>query len=219
MPNDFIPIAEETGLIVPMGEWMIRTALAEAARWTEPHTIAINLSPIQLRSPNLIPTLVNALAGTGVDPGRVELEITESVLLHNSDANIEILNRLHAMGLKISLDDFGTGYASLNYLLTFPFDKIKIDRSFVNDIENREESRAIVGAVISLANQLGMCTLAEGVEHETQLSKLREQGCEMVQGWLFGKAMPADHYASDLGTTTMPLVAAPEEKPAKRRAA
>ena len=195
MPNDFIPIAEETGLIVPMGEWMIREALSEAASWNEPHSIAINLSPIQLRSPNLIPTVINALAVSGIDPGRVELEITESVLMNNSEENIVLLNQLHDLGVKVALDDFGTGYASLNYLLTFPFDKIKIDRSFVNDLESREESRAIVAAVISLANRLGMCTLAEGVEHESQLAKLREQGCEMVQGWLFGKAEPAGHYA------------------------
>ncbi len=196
MPDDFIPIAEETGLIIAMGEWMIRTAMAEAVSWDEPYAIAINLSPVQLRSPNLIPTIINALAETGIDPGRVELEITETVLLHDCEANIEVLNRLHALGLKVALDDFGTGYASLNYLLTFPFDKIKIDRSFVTDLENRQEAQAIISAVISLANQLGMCTLAEGVEHEEQLTHLRAEGCEMVQGWLFGKAMPVEHYGT-----------------------
>jgi diguanylate cyclase (GGDEF)-like protein len=195
MPDTFIPIAEETGLIVPMGEWMIRTAMAEAASWNDPLSIAINLSPIQLKSPTLLPTIINALAETGIDPARVELEITESVLLHDCEANIGVLNKIHALGLKVALDDFGTGYASLNYLLTFPFDKIKIDRSFVSDIENKPEAQAIVAAVIGLANQLGMCTLAEGVEHEDQLSRLRIEGCEMVQGWLFGKAMPAQHYA------------------------
>jgi diguanylate cyclase (GGDEF)-like protein len=195
MPLDFIPVAEESGLIVPIGEWVLRTAMAEAASWEEPMTIAVNLSPVQLRSPNLLPTIINGLAETGLDPARLELEITEGVLLHDSEANIETLNRLHALGVKIALDDFGTGYASLNYLLTFPFDKIKIDRSFVTDLETRQDCREIVGAVIGLANRLGMCTLAEGVEHEAQLIKLREQGCEMVQGWLFGKAMPAAHYA------------------------
>lgn len=191
MPNDFIPIAEETGLIVPIGEWVIRTALAEAARWPEPLSIAVNLSPVQLRSNNLVPTIMHALAETGIDPARVEFEITESVLMNDCEANIAVLNRLHALGTKIALDDFGTGYASLNYLLTFPFDKIKIDRSFISDLESREDCRAIVGAVIGLASQLGMCTLAEGVEHEAQLVRLRQQGCEMVQGWLFGKALPA----------------------------
>ncbi len=198
MPNDFIPLAEETGLIVPIGEWVIRTAMAEAASWDEPLAIAINLSPIQIKSANLLPTVINALAETGIDPARVEMEITESVLMNDCEANVAVLNRLHDLGIKIALDDFGTGYASLNYLLTFPFDKIKIDRTFVNDLESREESRAIVGAVISLANKLGMCTLAEGVEHEAQLTQLRQEGCAMVQGWLFGKAMPADHYR-DLG--------------------
>jgi diguanylate cyclase (GGDEF)-like protein len=195
MPNDFIPIAEETGLIVPMGEWVIRTAMAEAATWREERTIAVNLSPVQLRSPNLLPTIVNALAETGIDPARLEVEITESVLLNDCEANIAVLNRLHDLGVKIALDDFGTGYASLNYLRTFPFDKIKIDRSFVTDLPHREDCRAIVGAVISLANKLGMCTLAEGVEDERQLAQLRAEGCEMVQGWLFGKAMPVEHYA------------------------
>jgi diguanylate cyclase (GGDEF)-like protein len=193
-PDLFIPIAEETGLIVPIGEWVIRTALAEAARWPGGETIAINLSPLQLSSPNLLPVIVQALADNQLDPARIEFEITEGVLLHNSQANIEVLNKLHALGLKVALDDFGTGYASLNYLLTFPFDKIKIDRRFVADLATREDSRAIVRAVIRLANELGMCTLAEGVEDQDQLEHLRQQGCRMVQGWLFGKALPPDAY-------------------------
>ena len=193
-PDSFIPIAEETGLIVGIGEWVIRTAFAEAASWPGGETISINLSPIQFGSAKLLPVIVNALADSGIAPGRVEFEITEGVLLHNSEANIALLNRLHDLGVKIALDDFGTGYASLNYLLTFPFDKIKIDRRFVNDLITREESRAIVGAVIALANQLGMCTLAEGVEEREQLVQLRRDGCRMVQGWLFGKAQPFEHY-------------------------
>jgi diguanylate cyclase (GGDEF)-like protein len=196
MPNSFIPVAEESGLIVPMGEWVLRTAMAEAVRWREPFTIAVNLSPVQLRSPNLLPTIINALGETGLDPARFEVEITESVLLNNCEVNIGILNRLHDLGIKIALDDFGTGYASLNYLRTFPFDKIKIDRSFITELGHRADCRAIVSAVISLANNLGMCTLAEGVESEEQLAALRSEGCSMVQGWLFGKAMPAEHYAS-----------------------
>lgn len=197
-PLDFIPVAEESGLIVPIGEWVLRTAIAEAASWDVPMSIAVNLSPVQLRSANLLPTVINALAHSGLDPARLELEITEGVLMNDSEANIATLNRLHALGVKIALDDFGTGYASLNYLLTFPFDKIKIDRSFITDLETRQDCREIVGAVIGLANRLGMCTLAEGVEQEAQLLKLREQGCEMVQGWLFGKAMPAASYRSTL---------------------
>ncbi len=210
MPDAFIPLAEETGLIVPIGEWMIRTALAEAAGWEGEQTIAINLSPVQLDSPNLLPVIVNALAESGIDPTRVEFEITESVLLHNSETNIAVLNRLHDLGVKIALDDFGTGYASLNYLLTFPFDKIKIDRSFISGLSSREDSRAIVGAVISLANQLGMCTLAEGVEDAEQLASLRAHGCQMVQGWLFGKAQPALHYHPvPINAAEAPIVAAP----------
>ena len=193
-PDQFIPLAEETGLIVPIGEWVIRSAFAEAASWDGDETIAINLSPVQIASPGLLPVIVNALAETGLDPARVEFEITEGVLLHNSEANIEVLNRLHSLGVKIALDDFGTGYASLTYLLTFPFDKIKIDRRFVSELATREESRAIVGAVIALANQLGMCTLAEGVEEPEQLDTLRQHGCRMVQGWLFGKALPSEEY-------------------------
>ena len=193
-PDIFIPIAEETGLIVPIGEWVIRTALAEAAQWTNGETIAINLSPVQIESPGLLPMVVNALGESGIDPGRVEFEITEGVLLNNCEANLEVLQILQSFGVKIALDDFGTGYASLNYLLTFPFDKIKIDRSFIAQLSTREESRAIVGAVIALANQLGMCTLAEGVEEREQLDQLREDGCRMVQGWLFGKALPSEEY-------------------------
>lgn len=193
-PDIFVPIAEETGLIMPIGEWVIRESFAEAARWPGQETIAINLSPVQFSSPNLLPVVINALGESGLEPGRVEFEITEGVLLSNSDANIDVLCRLQALGVKIALDDFGTGYASLNYLLTFPFDKIKIDRSFISGLATREASRAIVASVIGLANQLGMCTLAEGVEEREQLDTLREQGCVMVQGWLFGKAMPLEAY-------------------------
>lgn len=193
-PDNFIPIAEETGLIVPIGEWVVRSALAEAAQWSGNETIAINLSPVQIESPGLMPMVINALAESGIDPARVEFEITEGVLLSNSEANLEVLKRLQSLGVKIALDDFGTGYASLNYLLTFPFDKIKIDRQFISELATREESRAIVSAVIALANQLGMCTLAEGVEERVQLDQLREDGCRMVQGWLFGKALPSEEY-------------------------
>jgi EAL domain-containing protein (putative c-di-GMP-specific phosphodiesterase class I) len=193
-PDTFIPIAEETGLIVGIGEWVIRTALHEAAQWDNDATIAINLSPVQVENAGLLPVVIHALAESGVNPARVEFEITEGVLLGDSDANLEVLKRLQGLGVKIALDDFGTGYASLNYLLTFPFDKIKIDRRFVSDLATREESRAIVGAVISLANQLGMCTLAEGVEEREQLDQLREDGCQMVQGWLFGKALPSEEF-------------------------
>ncbi|WP_374529111.1 putative bifunctional diguanylate cyclase/phosphodiesterase [Novosphingobium sp.] len=193
-PDTFIPIAEETGLIVGIGEWVIRTAFAEAATWAGGETIAINLSPVQIESPGLLPVIVSALAESGIDPARVEFEITEGVLLNNTDANLAMLKQLQNLGVKIALDDFGTGYSSLNYLLTFPFDKIKIDRSFVSELVTRAESGAIVAAVIALANQLGMCTLAEGVEEPEQLDRLKQHGCRMVQGWLFGKALPSEDY-------------------------
>ncbi len=215
-PDIFIPIAEETGLIVPIGEWVIRTALAEAAQWKNGETIAINLSPVQIESPGLLPMVVNALGESGIEPGRVEFEITEGVLLNNSEANLEVLQILQSFGVKIALDDFGTGYASLNYLLTFPFDKIKIDRSFISQMSTRDESRAIVGAVIALANQLGMCTLAEGVEEREQLDQLRANGCRMVQGWLFGKALPSEEYHPRAVT---PVRRSRPIRPASKRAA
>ncbi len=215
-PDTFIPIAEETGLIVPIGEWVIRTAFAEAATWPGEEVIAINLSPIQFASPNLLPVIVNALGDSGIAPGRVEFEITEGVLLGDTEANIDILCRMQALGLKIALDDFGTGYASLNYLLTFPFDKIKIDRSFIASLSTREESRAIVAAVIALANRLGMCTLAEGVEEPEQLDQLKAQGCRMVQGWLFGKALPSEDY-HPRSIALLPEVTPPVRLPQRRK--
>ena len=215
-PDTFIPIAEETGLIVPIGEWVIRTALAEAATWPSKEVIAINLSPVQFSSPNLLPVIVNALGDSGIEAGRVEFEITEGVLLRDSEANINILRRMQALGVKIALDDFGTGYASLNYLLTFPFDKIKIDRSFISSLSTREESRAIVAAVIALANRLGMCTLAEGVDELEQLEQLKAQGCRMVQGWLFGKALPTEEY-HPRGIAIKPAAALPVRLPRQRK--
>ena len=215
-PDVFIPIAEETGLIVSIGEWVIRTAFAEAARWPGEEVIAINLSPVQFSSANLLPVIVNALGETGIAPGRVEFEITEGVLLGDSEANIDILCRMQALGLKIALDDFGTGYASLNYLLTFPFDKIKIDRSFIASLSTRPESRAIVASMIGLANALGMCTLAEGVEETDQLDQLKAQGCRMVQGWLFGKALPSEEYHPRAAQLPVAVVA-PVRLPRQRK--
>jgi diguanylate cyclase (GGDEF)-like protein len=191
-PADFIPIAEESGLIVPIGEWVIREALNEARLMPDTMTISVNLSPLQMRSPNLIPTIMNALASSGVAASRLELEITETVLLHDSDANIATLTAIHDLGVRIALDDFGTGYSSLSYLRRFPFDKIKIDRSFVEDIDNREDCRAIIRSVVSLAQSLGITTTAEGVERTEQLDHLREEGCTHVQGFLFSKAVAAD---------------------------
>jgi len=188
MPDQFISVAEETGMIIQLGEWVIRQALQDAAQWSDELSVAVNLSPTQMRSSGLVPTIVNALAQSGVDPSRLELEITESILMHDSESNIQTLHSLRELGIRISLDDFGTGYSSLNYLRSFPFDKIKIDRCFVSEIDSRDDCRAIIRSVIGLAQSLGMTTTAEGVEREDQLVELRAEGCDQVQGFLYGKA-------------------------------
>lgn len=191
MPNSFIPIAEETGMITAIGEWVIRQALSDAATWPDTISISINLSPTQMRSPSLVSTVVQALAQSGVAASRVCLEITESVLMQDSESNIETLHKLRSFGLQISLDDFGTGYSSLNYLRSFPFSKIKIDRCFVSEIDQRDDCQAIVRSVVSLAESLGMSTIAEGVEREEQAKLLSDEGCGELQGFLYSKAVPA----------------------------
>lgn len=190
-PDIFIPIAEESGLIVALGEWVLRTAINEVSLWPEHLSVSVNLSPVQMRSPNLIPTIINALASAEVDPARLELEITESVLMSDTASNVDLLHKIRSLGVRVALDDFGTGYSSLNYLRSFPFDKIKIDRCFVEDVVSRADCRAIIRAVTGLASSLGMVTTAEGVERDDQLRQLRTEGCEEVQGYLFAKAMPA----------------------------
>ena len=191
-PAQFIPIAEDTGLIVQLGEWVLRRACKDAAGWSKPASVAVNLSPVQFRNPNLVASVKSALADSGLPPQRLELEITESVLLQNSDAARAVLNELRAHGVKISLDDFGTGYSSLSYLRSFPFDKIKIDRSFVSELGSSDDSMAIVRAVTGLGKSLGMVTTAEGVENAEQLALLRREGCTQAQGYLFSKPRPAD---------------------------
>ncbi len=205
MPNSFIPIAEETGMIVQIGEWVIRQAIDDLHDWEEHLSVSINLSPAQMRSPTLVSTLINALASTGVDPARVCLEITETVLMQDSEANIETLHKLSGLGVQIALDDFGTGYSSLNYLRSFPFNKIKIDRCFVNDIDTREDCQAIVRSVVNLANSLGMTTTAEGVERSEQFDQLRLEGCGEVQGFLYSKAVPANEL-TDLRGRVRPIL-------------
>jgi diguanylate cyclase (GGDEF)-like protein len=189
-PLQFIPLAEETGLIVPLGEWVIRTACAQAAKWPSSLNVAVNLSPTQFRSRNLVQVVVSALAMSGLPPQRLEFEITETALLQNDTATISVLHQLRALGVKILMDDFGTGYSSLAYLRSFPFDKIKIDRSFVRDMPHREDCRAIVRAVAGLAESLNILTVAEGVETAEQLEMVRAEGCHACQGFLFGKPMP-----------------------------
>ena len=194
-PLEFIPVAEETGLIVPLGEWILRQACSEAARWPKHITIAVNLSPAQFKSRNLVPTVVSALATSGLPAARLELEITELVLLQDNDGAFAILHQLRDLGIKIAMDDFGTGYSSLGYLRSFPFDKIKIDQSFIQDLPSKEDSVAIVRAVVGLSSSLGIPTTAEGVETKEQLASLTLEGCTEFQGFLFSEARPAKEVA------------------------
>jgi diguanylate cyclase (GGDEF)-like protein len=190
-PLDFIPLAEETGLIVPIGEWVLRNACAEAAKWPKNIRVAINLSPIQFKMRNVCQAVVSALAHSGLEAARLELEITESVLLLDNVSTLETLHQLRSLGVRISMDDFGTGYSSLSYLRSFPFDKIKIDRSFVHDLERNEDSKAIVRAVTGLGGSLGMSTTGEGAETRAQVDCLRMEGCTEAQGYFFSKPKPA----------------------------
>jgi diguanylate cyclase (GGDEF)-like protein len=191
-PADFIPLAEEIGLIVPIGDWVLRTACAEAASWPVPISIAVNLSPAQFKSRTLIDSVVSAVTQSNLDPSRLELEITESVLLHDNEATLAILHDLRNFGIRISMDDFGTGYSSLSYLRSFPFDKIKIDRSFINDLADQGGSSAIIKAVAGLGRGLGIVTTAEGVETREQLELIRAEGCTEVQGYLFSPPIPPE---------------------------
>jgi diguanylate cyclase (GGDEF)-like protein len=190
-PTVFIPVAEETGLIVVLGEWVLRQACAEAANWPDDVKVAINLSPVQFRNKSLVSTVMSAIAASGIASHRIELEITEAILLQNNEATISILHALRVLGVHISMDDFGTGYSSLSYLRSFPFDKIKIDQSFIRDIESNNESIAIIRAVSGLGISLNMTTTAEGVETKEQLEIVRAEGCAEVQGFLFSKPQPA----------------------------
>ena len=190
-PADFIPLAEEIGLIVPIGEWVVRTACAEAARWPEGLSVAVNLSPAQFKSKKLVQAVASALAASGLAPGRLELEITEGVLLQENEANLATLHALRALGLRISMDDFGTGYSSLSYLRSFPFDKIKIDRSFISGGKANGDSMAIVRAIASLGASFGMTTVAEGVETPEQMSRIRQEGCTDVQGYFISRPISA----------------------------
>ncbi|MDN5000804.1 EAL domain-containing protein [Bradyrhizobium sp. GCM10027634] len=190
-PADFIPIAEDTGLIGEIGEWVLRQACLEAASWPGDIHIAVNVSPVQFRSRTLALKVAAALAESGLAPGRLELEITETVLIRDDEEALTILQQLRELGVRIALDDFGTGYSSLSYLHRFPFDKIKIDRSFISDIGEPADSSPIVQAVVHMAAARHMATTAEGVETEAQREVLRQLGCSQMQGWLFSPAVPA----------------------------
>jgi diguanylate cyclase (GGDEF)-like protein len=190
-PAEFIPVAEEIGLIVPLGEWVLRQACLDAATWPDDVRVAVNLSPSQLINQSLLPVVIDALAASGLSAHRLELEITEAVLMQNTEATIATLHRLRELGVRISMDDFGTGYSSLSYLRSFPFDKIKIDRCFINGLPDADDSLAIVRAVTGLAGSLRMTTTAEGVETQEQLEQVHRLGCTEIQGFVFSRARPA----------------------------
>ncbi len=209
-PGEFIPIAEECKLIVPLGEWILRSAMREAASWPRDTRVSINLSPVQFRSRRLLAVIVDALAESGLTPNRLQVEITETTLLDAGESTLAILRDLRVLGVRVALDDFGTGYSSLNYLRKFPFDKVKIDKSFVDDIAANPQSRAIVRAILELTAALGMTTVAEGVETLSQLFELRALGCDEVQGYVVSAAIGAasvpDYLGFDLGSVTGDLV-------------
>jgi diguanylate cyclase (GGDEF)-like protein len=197
-PLEFIPLAEETGLILPLGEWVLRTACQQASKWPKQIGVAVNLSATQFKGRNIVQIAVNALAMSGLAAGRLDLEITESVLLQDEANTLTILHQLRDIGVQISMDDFGTGYSSLAYLRNFPFDRIKIDRSFVRDMLVRKDCRAIVRAVVGLARSLGITTIIEGIETKEQLESAQADGCDLGQGYIFSKPMPEREVAAFL---------------------
>ena len=206
-PGDFIPLAEESGLIVEMGEWILRQACLEAASWPVPLQIAVNLSPAQFMHGDLVGLVHSILLETGLQPGRLELEITEGVLIEDFDRGVALLRRLKALGVRISMDDFGSGYSSLTYLQAFPFDKIKIDRAFVINLGLNPQSAAIVRAVIGLGHGLDVAIVAEGVETHEQLCFLASEGCDGVQGYFIGRPAPIAQYATLVGRIAATSVA------------
>jgi diguanylate cyclase (GGDEF)-like protein len=199
-PAEFIPVAEETGLIAEIGEWVLKQACLEAAGWPGQIHVAVNVSPVQFRAKTLALKVAAALAESGLAPGRLELEVTETVLIRDDSEALTVLKQLRELGVRIALDDFGTGYSSLSYLHRFPFDKIKIDRSFISDIGEPEDSSPIVQAVVHMAAARQMATTAEGVETEAQREVLRQLGCSQMQGWLFSPAVPAAKFKQLLST-------------------
>lgn len=198
-PVEFIPVAEATGLIVPVGDWALRNACAEAAGWPRGIKVAVNVSAVQFRQ-GLVPSVTSALSESGLSPDRLEIEITESVLMNDSETVVRTLHQLRTLGVRIALDDFGTGYSALSYLRRFPFDKIKIDRSFIQDIDN-PNTAAIVRAIVGLGERLGAAITAEGVETHEQFERVRAEGCTEVQGYLVSRPMPAHEIVGLLSGT------------------
>ena len=197
-PLEFIPVAEDTGIIASIGEWVLRTACREAASWPEAQMVSVNVSAVQFKSPNLVAAVLTALEESSLDPRRLELEITETVMLDAGGVAFAMLHQLRGIGVHVALDDFGTGYSSMGYLRSFPFDRIKIDQSFVRGTSSEAVGRAIVSAIASIGQSLGMTTVAEGVETEEQLARITADGCTDVQGYLISRPMPPDQIDSFL---------------------
>ena len=199
-PLEFIPVAEDTGIINSIGEWVLRTACRQAADWPGGQNISVNVSPIQFNNPNLVATVLSALAESGLEPRRLELEITESVMLDIGGTALPMLQNLREIGVRVALDDFGIGYSSLGYLRSFPFDRIKIDQSFVRGASSDAVGRAIVRAVAALGQSLGMATVAEGVETDEQMVRVASDGCTDVQGYLISRPIPPEQIGSFLSS-------------------
>jgi len=203
-PNVFIPLAEDNGMIIAIGRWVLREACRQAASWSKHLTVSVNLSPVQFHYSDLPAQVLSVLLETGLAPHRLELEITEGVLMNDFERAINTLRRLKSIGVSVAMDDFGTGYSSLRYLQAFPFDKIKVDKSFIDQLDENLQSQAIIRAVVGLAHGLSLPVLAEGVETSGQLEFLRREGCDEVQGYLIGRPLPIENYADIVGIPSVP---------------
>jgi len=202
-PTEFIPVAEETGLIRSLGDWALKTACMEAASWPTHVRLAVNVSPVQFRGNDLVDQVSDALAESGLDPSRLELEITESLFLADDEHNLAVLHQLRALGVRLALDDFGTGYSSLAYMLRFPFHKVKIDRSIVSTVAEKPETATMISAIVDLCRGLNMLTVAEGIETDEQLTMVAAHGCSEVQGYIFAPALPGTSVRKMLGRKHM----------------
>ncbi|WP_245465174.1 EAL domain-containing protein, partial [Mesorhizobium sp. M7A.F.Ca.CA.004.05.2.1] len=213
-PAEFVPIAEENGSIMAIGEWVLRTACRQAASWGNGHKIAVNLSPVQFAHADLAKLIHQILIETGLSPKRLELELTESTIVADKVRTLHVLRQIKALGVTIAIDDFGTGYSSLDTLRSFPFDKIKLDRSFMADVERSPQAKAIIRAVLTLGRSLDIPVLAEGVETHVQLTILQVEGCNEAQGYFLGRPKPIDQITGDADVSNDQLVA---EEPARMR--